>query len=230
VAAIGFAAPSQASPGPYDEGLPNVDLRAAERAPVPAKTRAARLDLADDLGPLGEVQVDRKSGGVAYVGRSDRLLTAPSSRSPQEIVLDYVRAHDDVFGLDERDIANLELMARSVSPDGIVHLRFNQVLDGILSFDSGIDGHVTADGRLINISGAPVPGARLSDTDPALGARTGLREAREAVDGAESLPATTEASAKPAQTTTFVGGEREARADHHLRRRRARRPALEPDG
>ena len=28
-------------------------------------------------------------------------------------------------------------MSRSVSPDGIVHLRFNQVLDGILSFDSG---------------------------------------------------------------------------------------------
>lgn len=208
VVAMGFATPSQAFPGPYDEGLPDVDLRTAEQAPVPADTRAARVDLAGDLGPLGEVRVDRKSGGVAYVGRSDRLLTAPSSHSPQEIVLDYVRAHDDVFGLDERDIANLELVARSVSPDGIVHLRFNQVLDGILSFDSGIDGHVTADGRLINVSGAPVPGARLSDTDPALGARAGLRAAREAVDGAESLPAATDVSAKPEQTTTFAGGER----------------------
>jgi subtilisin-like proprotein convertase family protein len=179
-----------------------------ERTPVPAATRAARLDLADDLGALGEVRADGKSGGVAYVGRSDRLLTAPSSRPPREIVLDYVQAHDDVFGLDQGDIANLELVARSVSPDGIVHLRFNQVLDGILSFDSGIDGHVTADGRLINVSGAPVPGARLSDTDPTLGARAGLREAREAVEGAESLPATTEVSAGPERTTTFAGGER----------------------
>jgi|GEM_PF-2420946 len=204
---MGLAAPSQASPGP-EEGLPNVDLRAAERAPVPADTRAARLDLADDLGALGEVQVDRKSGAVAYVGRSDGLLTAPSSHSPQEIVLDYVRAHDEVFGLNEHDISNLKLVARNASPDGIVHLRFNQVLEGILSFDSGIDGHVTADGRLINVSGAPIPGARLTDPDPALSARAGLRAAREAVDGGESLPATTEVSANAGQATTFAGGER----------------------
>jgi subtilisin-like proprotein convertase family protein len=208
VAAMGFAPASQAFSHPYEEGLPNVDLRTAEQAPVPADTRAARADLADDLGPLGEVRVDRKSGAVAYVGRSDGLLTAPSAHSPQEIVLDYVRAHDEVFGLDQRDIGNLKLLARSVSPDGIVHLRFNQVLDGILSFDSGIDGHVTADGRLINVSGAPVPGARLPDADPTLGARTGLREAREAVDGAGSLPATTKVSAEPERTTSFASGER----------------------
>jgi hypothetical protein len=208
VAALGFAAPGQASPGPLGEGLPDVDARASERAPVPAETRTARIDLADDLGPLGEVQVDPKSGGVAYVGRSDGLLTTPSAQPPREIVLDYVRAHEDVFGLDERDIANLELEAHSVSPDGIVHLRFNQVLDGILSFDSGIDGHVTADGRLINVSGAPVPGARLPDTEPTLGARAGLREAREAVDGTDSLPATTAVSAEPERTTSFAGGER----------------------
>ncbi len=205
---MGFAPPSQASPGAPQEGLPNFDARAAERAPVPAETRAARGDLADDLGPLGEVQVDRKSGGVAYVGRSDGLLTGPSERPPREIVLGYVRAHDEVFGLGEGDIANLELVARSVSPDGIVHLRFNQELGGILSFDSGIDGHVTADGRLINVSGAPVPGARLPDSDPALGARAGLREAREAVDGAARLPATTGVSAEPERATAFAGGER----------------------
>ena len=109
MAAMGFAPPSQASPGPFDEGLPNVDLRAAERAPVPAETRAARVELADDLGPLGEVGVDRKSGGVSYVGRSDGLLTGAVAEARRStIALDYVRAHDDVFGLAERDIANLE--------------------------------------------------------------------------------------------------------------------------
>lgn len=204
---MAVAAPSQAAAAD-DEGLPDVDRRAAERAPVPASTRAARVALADELGPLGEVRVDRKSGGVSYVGRSDGLLTGPSTLPPQQIVLDYVRAQEAVFGLDERDIANLKLVARSVSPDGIVHLRFNQVLDGILSFDSGIDGHVTADGRLINVSGAPIPGARLPDTDPTLDARAGLREAREAVDGTGNLPATADVSATPAQSTTFASGER----------------------
>ncbi|ADB48927.1 M36 family metallopeptidase [Conexibacter woesei] len=176
---MAVAAPVQATQAPPDEELPNVDRR-----------------------------VDRASGGVSDVGRPDRQLTAPSSRPPQEIVLGYVRAHPAVFGLDEPDIANLRLVARSVSPDGIVHLRFNQVLDGIWSFDSGIDGHVTADGRLITVSGAPVPGARLPAADPALGARAGLREAREAVGGPASLPATTDVDATPEQATTFAGGER----------------------
>lgn len=140
--------------------------------------------------------------------REDGLLTGPSSQSPQEIVLDYVRAHEDVFGLDEDDIGNLKLLARSVSPDGIVHLRLNQVLDGIPSFDRGIDGHVTADGRLVAVSGEPVPGAHLTDTDPELGARAGLREARDAVDAASSLPPVTAVAAAPTRTTTFASGER----------------------
>ncbi len=154
--------------------------------------------------------LDRRTASLdpAEAGRTDRLLTGPSSRSPREIVLDYVRAHDDVFALAPSDVANLELVARSVSPDGIVHLRFNQVLDGILSFDSGIDGHVTADGRLVTVSGSPVPGARLAETDPALGPRAGLREARQAVDGAAGLPAATAVAPTPERSTSFAGGER----------------------
>lgn len=202
------AAPSQAAVAPPDEGLPNVDRRGAKRLSAPAPTRAARRALAADLGPLGEVRTDRESGGVSYVGRSDGLLTGPSSRGPREIVLDYVRTHQAVFGLNERDITNLQLVARSVSPDGIVHLRFNQTLDGIWSFDSGIDGHVTADGRLINVSGTPIPGAHLPEVDPTLSARTGLRKARQAIDGPTRLPATTKALATPERTTTFAGGER----------------------
>lgn len=193
-----------------DEGLPNLDRRTSQRAVVPAATRAARSGLERDLGARGDVRTDAKSGGVAYVGSTDRLLTAPSDDLPREIVLDYVRAHGDVFGLGKQDVANLRLVARSVSPDGIVHLRFNQVLDGILAVDSGVDGHVTADGRLVNLSGAPVPGARLSadQTTPDLSASAGLAAARDAVDGSSALPRTTSSGSDPARTTSFAGGER----------------------
>jgi subtilisin-like proprotein convertase family protein len=150
----------------------------------------------------------RATDQVVAAAKTDRLLSGPSSRSPREIVLDYVREHEATFGLSDRDLANLQLVARSVSPDGIVHLRFNQVLDGILSFDSGIDGHVSADGRLITVTGAPVPGAHLPDADPTLGALGGLREAREAVDGAPVLPTRTEVEPTPERATTFAGGER----------------------
>ncbi|MDW5595588.1 M36 family metallopeptidase [Conexibacter stalactiti] len=210
--AVVAAAPAAAVQHQHDHGeqLPNVDRRAAERAPVPHQTRVARDRLDTALGALGSVETDAKSGGVAYVGRPDGLLTAPSTADPEQIVLDWVRDRRAVFGLDADDLAQLQLVARSVSPDGITHLRFNQVLDGVLAFDSGIDGHVTADGRLINVSGAPVPGAELpaGDPVPALDATDGLREARAAVDGRAPLPPTTSVKPGPSRTTSFAGGER----------------------
>jgi subtilisin-like proprotein convertase family protein len=189
------------------DGPANVDRRDRDRAPVPAAEREARKDLAAELGPTGEVRTQRRSGGVGYVGRRDGLLTEPSTRSPQDVVLDYVRT-TPAFGLDRTDMANLRLVARSVSPDGITHLRFNQVLDGVLAFDSGIDGHVTADGRLINVSGAPVPGARLPETDPAVSATAALGEARGAAAGSGVAPGTAGTKGGPARETTFTTGER----------------------
>ena len=100
-------------------------------------------------------------------GRTDGLLTGPSKATPEQIALDYVREH---FPLAGADVDNLELVARAVSPDGITHLRFNQTLDGIESYDSGIDAHVTRDGRLITVNGAPVRGASLKDKTPAVSA------------------------------------------------------------
>ena len=158
MAAMGFAPPSQASPGPFDEGLPNVDLRAAERAPVPAETR----------GPCGarrRSRAARRGGGGPQERR--RLLRRPHRRAadrpvegaPEQIALDYVRAHRALRASPSADVDNLKLVSRAVSPDGITHLRFNQTLDGIESYDSGIDAHVTRDGRLITVNGAPVRGA-----------------------------------------------------------------------
>lgn len=189
-------------------GLPNLDRRIATPAPIPAAVRSARRELSDDLGPLAEVRTDQPSGGVAYIGRPDELLTGPSDEAPEEIVLDYVRANQDVFGLGRDDFANLKLVSRIVSPDGIIHLRFNQVLNGIESFDSGITGHVTGDGRLINVSGAPVPGARLPETDPVLGVTAGLAAARRGVRRSGLVPEIEKSGSGPWRSTIFDSGER----------------------
>ena len=160
---------------PADRGLANVDRRAALAASVPAATKVARRDLERDLGKLADVRTQRSSGAVAYVGSPTGLLTGPSSDDPREIALSYVRDNADVFGLTGADIANLRLVARDVSPDGITHLRFNQMLDGIESFDSGLEAHVTRDGRLITLSGSPLAHARLTARTPALSASRGAR-------------------------------------------------------
>lgn len=201
------ASPALGATGP-DDGLPNVDRRATDRAPVPAAQQSARRALNRELGPQGAVRTDRASGGVSFVGRTDGLLTARSTDDPESVVLDYVRAHGDAFGLQKGDYANLQLVARDTSPDGITHLRFDQTLDGVRSVDSGIIASVTADGRLIDVTGAPVPGAALPDTTPALSAGAGLGEAREDTKTAGLPPRTTGASTGPSKTTTFANGDR----------------------
>ena len=62
-----------------DPGLPNVDLRSRDAAPVPAATVRARRELERDLGPLADVRTDRASGGVAQVGTATCAATQTSS-------------------------------------------------------------------------------------------------------------------------------------------------------
>jgi subtilisin-like proprotein convertase family protein len=198
---------AHAASHPDHGGLPNVDRRAADAAPVPAAQRDARRTLDRSLGKTGEVRTDRASGGIAQVGRTDALLTGPSSRTPEQVVLDYVREHRSAFGLTKRDMANLRLVARSVSPDGITHLRYNQVLDGVLAFDSGVTGHVTRDGRLVTVTGAPVPNAALPSTAPPLSAGASLGRARTAVRTAGLPPRATDVRPGASRQTTFASGE-----------------------
>ena len=206
--ALSPAVSSAASrPGAQQDGLPNLDRRAADPAAVSARTSSARRSLERELGPLADVRTDRASGAVAYVGRPDRPADRPLVR----------RSADDRAGLRARprrrlrphkdDVANLVLVARDVSPDGITHLRFNQVLDGVQSFDSGLDAHVTKDGRLINVSGAPVPHASLPGTSPDLSAGEGLGAAHQATHAAGLPPRRTAVKPGASRVTTFSSGE-----------------------
>ena len=74
-----------------------------------------------DLDRRGELD-------VTHAGRTDGLLTGPSNAPPERVALDH-------FDLGREPLA---LVARAVSPDGVTHLRFNQVLDGVESFDRGL--------------------------------------------------------------------------------------------
>ena len=182
---------------------------AALAASIIAVSAAAAAPSPPQSAPEGLANFDRRDLDPAAVrpGEPGRLLTGRSDDAPVEIALDYVRAHGGAFGLRPSDVANLVLVARDVSPDGITHLRFNQVLDGIESYDSGIDAHVTADGRLITVNGSGVPGASLPTTQPQLGSLEGLAEARDASGGPENLPRKDEVEPGPSRETSFSSGE-----------------------
>ncbi len=186
---------------------PDFDARSGERTAIPAATADAREALAKRLGAEAILAADPVTGGLRSVGRTDGLLTGPSSADPATVALDYVRAHADAFGLDSADLATLKPVTRAVSPDGVTHLTFGQLDGGIGAYDSALTANVTADGRLINAGGAPVHDLQVPSTDPPLGPAAARAAARRdlglAPDGQTGIVGT-----DPARTTQFSGLDR----------------------
>ncbi|WP_028063155.1 M36 family metallopeptidase [Solirubrobacter soli] len=97
----------------------------------------------------------------------------------------------------------MRLVARSVSPDGITHLSYNQTLDGFESYSSGLDAHVNRDGQLITVNDTTVSDAKLDDTTPSVTALGSLGKARLETGGLALPPKVT----KSGRSTTFSTGE-----------------------
>jgi subtilisin-like proprotein convertase family protein len=198
------AAPSLAIVAVSAPAQPDFDVRSGDRADIPAATADAREALAKRLGPQAIVSADPVTGGLRSVARTDGLLTGPNTADPATIAMDYVRDHADAFGLDGTDLATLEPVNRSVSPDGVTHLVFGQLDSGIGAYDSALTANVAADGRLINAGGAPVHNLDVPSTDPPLGPAAARTAARRdlglAPDGETGTVGT-----DPARTTTFSG-------------------------
>ena len=138
-----------------------VDIRATRpAAAVPERTAAARTALARSLGRLGVLSSDRTTGTLRFVGRLDGFLSGPSSRSASSIALSYVRANRVAFGLRATDLRTLSLREDYVDIDGTHHLSYVQRAGGLTLFGQGLRASVTANGRLINLTGGPMSGLR----------------------------------------------------------------------
>ncbi|WP_249997827.1 M36 family metallopeptidase [Actinoplanes sp. M2I2] len=126
------------------------------RALVPAPSYAAVNTLRDSLGVQGIIDIDRATGTPRRVAKLDGFLTGPSGKKPTTIALDYIKAHPEVFGLDAADLATLVLRQDYVDIEGTHHLSWVQVADGVPVFGNGLKAHVTKDGRLVQVDGAPL--------------------------------------------------------------------------
>ena len=111
----------------------------------------------DKLGVQGIVDMDRATGTPRRVAKLDGFLTGPSRKKPVPIALGYVAAHPEVFGLSRADLDSLRLRQDYVDVDGTHHLSFIQVAGGVPVFGNGLKAHVTRDGRLVQVDGAPLP-------------------------------------------------------------------------
>lgn len=128
------------------------------------------------------VAAPRPDPGV--IGRTDGYLTAASDRSAEQVARAFLRRHDSALGLTDEDVSDLRVTHSYASGAGIRHLTFDQVVEGVPAYGATVLANVDADGRLINVSGEPVPGLTLDTTSPRLTGRQALHRARADV-GAE---------------------------------------------
>ncbi len=140
------------------EGTTPAQQKAHANRSAALEAAAPVRKLAKALGPQSVIDVDPLTGTPRQVSRLDGMLTGPSRASAKSVALGYVRAHADVFALSATDLAQLELARDYVDIAGIHHLAFVQKVDGVPLFGNGLEANVTKDGRLINVTGSPVPG------------------------------------------------------------------------
>jgi hypothetical protein len=117
--------------------------------------------LRSSLGLHGVVDLDPVTGTPRVVAKLDGFLTAPAGGDPAGLVLDYVRVNEATFKLDEDDLAGLRLVRDETDASGVRHLLWAQEAGGIRAVANDLRASVTADGRIVNVLGAPIPDLEL---------------------------------------------------------------------
>ena len=187
----------------------------SQARPVAASTTQARAQLRDSLGRYAQVTVDQQTGGLQAVGRLDGYLTGRSSASATSIALGYVRAHATAFGLTQQDLDGLKLVRDYTSaPDGVRHLQWAQVVDGVTVADSSVLANVASDGRLVNVLGG-ARGGTLNRRSPAVSADGAYQRTLRSVGSRSSVPEQRSARSTGTRTTTYAGSGRAELVAYH---------------
>ncbi|MEV4410276.1 M36 family metallopeptidase, partial [Actinoplanes sp. NPDC049598] len=176
---------------------------AAKRLRAAAQAGSAARTLRNSLGVQGLVDLDPATGTPRRVARLDGFLTGASRRKPETIVRDYLKAHRDVFGLDDAAVGTLRLRQDYVDIAGVHHLSLQQTVDGVAVFGNGLKAHVTKDGRLIQVDGSPISAMPAAAGSPGLTAEKARDAAARDVHGRTSATVS-KRSADPVRSTTFT--------------------------
>ena len=171
------ATPGRAQSSRTDRTFDVRDRSGAAVAPS-ARVAQARLVLARRLGTQGVVQSDPRTGTLRMVGRLDGFLTARSVRPARAVAMGFVRSNLSAFGLTHADIKTFRLRQDYVDIAGAHHLSWTQSKRGIQVFHNGLRANVTADGRLINVTGSPVHRIRVASTVPRISSAAAIGAAR----------------------------------------------------
>jgi hypothetical protein len=158
--------------------LPDFDLRLAQGIGPLSPTRSQRAAftrlqrrVGDDL----QMSFDGSTGTPRHLFSLASFLTPVSGDDHAEIALDFFRENSDLFRLTQDEIETLRVAKNYVTRhNGVTHLAFQQIHDGLEIFESDLRVNLAPDGRIVSVNGQYFPGSGVS-LEPQLTAAEAVR-------------------------------------------------------
>jgi hypothetical protein len=122
---------------------------------------ASKLGAAPRFAGAAEVRSSALTGAPrTIVPLAGGALTEPATGSPSEIAERFIRDNRDLNGLDDADLASLQLVREYPTADlGVTHLTYAQEIDGRFVYGADLRLAVDAHGRVVWAGGELVAGA-----------------------------------------------------------------------
>ena len=135
----------------------------------------ARQQALEALGELTEGELvlswSRLTGAPSRMMRRGHALTPPSSATPRTIAKSFLDRYHDLLNLSARDILEMRFSRDfRTQANGVNHLTLQQQANGIDVWGGGIKINIDAEGRILTVSGEPMPNihASVNTTTPTI--------------------------------------------------------------
>ena len=160
--------------------LPNFDIRVTgqkalaellkDRTPALrrgfgiASRRENNVTAIREQRPELEVKASSITGSTEMIASRTGSITEPApGHDGIEIVRGFLKSHNDLYGLDSREVESMRFISESASPSGLRMVRFEQIVNGIPIFQSETRAILAEDGRLVRTLGLLVGGTEFAD-------------------------------------------------------------------
>ena len=183
-------------------------LTRKELAQRPAQFQAYQKLLQDVRGV--KINLSRLSGGASNIYSLKQSLTAPVQGETVTLARNFLTAQRDLFLLSEAEISALEVKKEFTSPfNGIRHVHFKQVINGIDVLNCGFQVHLTKQGELISLNGHVLPGLDEGaiSSQPRVSASRALESAMKILDIQGAVPAIIQQGTGPTRNVEFLTGQ-----------------------
>jgi subtilase family serine protease len=146
-------------PAAKDRVLPNIDIRVTAPGAEPALD-AETQTLLDELRrnrPEIQSRQHRGAAAVKELHANGKPLTQVAQGSAEQIARRFLAHYHHLLGLESKDLASLrKIREYRGANERVVHLEFDQWLDGIGVFGGRLQFHLSLDGAILRVANTTI--------------------------------------------------------------------------